>query len=84
MTQNDWIGKEAEIQQDFIWGVGPETLYQITRAEYKTEPDSIPVKDLIRLFKNISYRNEIHITTGENSSGLNRPKQNHPKISGGG
>ena len=30
--------------------MGPEALYQITRAEYKTEPDSIKVKDLIRLF----------------------------------
>ena len=34
----------------FPEGVGPEALYQITRAEYKTEPDSIKVKDLIRLF----------------------------------
>ena len=49
-TQNCWTGKEAEIQEAFIWGVGPEALYQMTRAEYKTEPDSIPVKDLIRLF----------------------------------
>ena len=27
-----------------------EALYQITRAEYKTEPDSIKILDLIRLF----------------------------------
>ena len=33
-----------------IWGVGPGALYQITRAEYKTEPDSIKIKDLIRLY----------------------------------
>ena len=25
-------------------------MYQITRAEYKTEPESIKIKDLIRLF----------------------------------
>ena len=50
MTQNGWTGKEAEIQEDFIWGVAPEALYQMTRAEYKTEPDSIRVKELIRLF----------------------------------
>ena len=46
----EWSGKEQLIQEDFIWGVGPEALYQITRAEYKTEPDSIKIKDLIRLF----------------------------------
>ena len=49
-TDADWNGKEQAVQEDFIWGVGPEALYQITRAEYKTEPDSIKVKDLIRLF----------------------------------
>ena len=36
-TQNGWTGKEAEIQEHFIWGVGSEALYQMTRAEYKTE-----------------------------------------------
>ena len=30
--------------------MGPEALYQITRAEYKTEPDSIKIKDLTRVF----------------------------------
>ena len=45
-----------------MWGVGPETWYQITGAEYKTEPDSIKIEDLIRLFtendlpKRITYR----------------------------
>ena len=46
----NWSGKEQTIQEDFIWGVGPEALYQITRAEYKTEPDSIKKLDLIRIF----------------------------------
>ena len=50
ITDANWNGKEQAPQEDFIWGVGPEALYQITRAEYKTEPDSIKVKDLIRLF----------------------------------
>ena len=49
MTDSGWSAKEQAIQEDFLWGVGPEALYQITRAEYKTEPDSIKVKDLIRL-----------------------------------
>ena len=30
--------------------MGAEALYQITRGEYKTEPDSIKILDLIRLF----------------------------------
>ena len=50
ITDANWNGKEQAIQEDFIWGVGPEALYQITTAEYKTELDSIKVKDLIRLF----------------------------------
>ena len=50
ITDTGWTGKEQLIQENFLWGVGPEALYQITRAEYKTEPDSIKVKDLIRLF----------------------------------
>ena len=43
--------------------VGPEALYQITRAEYETEPDSIKVKDLIRLFTEfyMPKRNTCHI-----------------------
>ena len=50
VTETGWTGKEKAIQEDFIWGVGPEALYQITRAEYKTDPDSIKIEDLIRLF----------------------------------
>ena len=50
VTETGWTGKEKAIQEDFIWGVGPEALYQITRAEYKTDSDSIKIKDLIRLF----------------------------------
>ena len=50
ITESGRTRKEQAIQEDFLWGVGPEALYQITRAEYKTEPDSIKVKDLIRLF----------------------------------
>ena len=50
ITVNEWTGIEQPFQEDFIWGVGPEALCQITSAEYKTEPDSIKIKDLIRLF----------------------------------
>ena len=62
ITQTDWSGKEAEIQKDFIWGISPEALYQMTRAKYKTEPDKIAVKDLIRLFNEnfLPKRNTYH------------------------
>ena len=85
MTQTGWSGKETEIQEDFIWGIGPEALYQMTRAEYKTEPDKIAVKDLIRLFfrMNISYRSGTPTITAENSSGRNRPNPKHRRTSGG-
>ena len=47
---NRLVRKKTEIQENFIWGIGPEALYQMTRADIKTEPDKITVKDLIRLF----------------------------------
>ena len=63
ITHNGWTGKEQAIQEAFIWGVGPKAHYQIARAEYKTEPDTMKVKDLIRLFTGyympkITYHNQ--------------------------
>ena len=83
MTQTGWSGKETEIQEDFIWGIGPEALYQMTRAEYKTEPDKIAVKDLIRLFNEyfLPERNTYH--NRENSSGQDKPNPKHQKTFGG-
>ena len=49
-TDTNGTGKEQATQEDFLWGVGPEALYQIIMAENKTQPDSIQIKDLIRLF----------------------------------
>ena len=62
ITDANWKRKKQAVQEDFIWAVGPEALYQITRAEYKTEPDSIKVKDLIRLFTEfyMPKRNNYH------------------------
>ena len=48
ITQTGWSGKETETQEDFIWEIGSEALYQITPAEYKTEFDKIAVKYLVR------------------------------------
>ena len=63
ITESGWIGKEKLIQEDLIWEVGPEVLYQITRAQKKKEPDSVKLEDLIRLFteyyspKRMTYHN---------------------------
>ena len=48
ITEAGWTAeKEAKIQEDFIWGVGPGSLYQITRAEYKTpRPNSVIYRTL--------------------------------------
>ena len=35
MTQNGCTERETEIQEEIFWGIGPETMYQMTRAEYK-------------------------------------------------
>ena len=37
ITDTGWAAKEQAIHEDFIWGGGPEALFQITRAEYKTD-----------------------------------------------
>ena len=37
----DWSGKEQIVQEDFIWGVGPEALYQITGANTKRNPTAL-------------------------------------------
>ena len=62
MTQNDSATKENQIQDDFVWHIGPEALYQMTGAEYKIEPDKTAIKDLIRLFNEdfLTKRNTYH------------------------
>ena len=50
ITQNSWPANEQAIQEEFIGGVEPEALNQITRAELKTEQHILKIKDLIRLF----------------------------------
>ena len=58
--------------------MGPKALYQTTRAAYKTESDSIKIKDLIRLFteyylpkRNTHYNHGVFL--GEtNGSGIIR------------
>ena len=50
LARSGWQ-KQIEIERDFIWGIETDALYHMTRAEYKTEPDKIAIKDLIRLFK---------------------------------
>ena len=51
MTQTGSPEKQTEVQEDFIHGIGTEALYQMTRVEYKTEPDKIAIKNLINLIR---------------------------------
>ena len=81
MTDSGWSAKEQAIQEDFLLGVGPEALYQITRAEYKTEPDSIKVKDLIRLSTEFYMPKKTHTIIVEISSERNKQKRKHWKTS---
>ena len=84
ITVNEWIVKEQLILEDFIWGVGPEALYRITRAKYKTEADIIKIKDLIRLFTEyyLPKRNTNH--RRGNFSGQIKRRKKHPKTFGEG
>ena len=83
ITEAGWTAeKETKIQEDFFWGVGPEALYQITRAEYKTDTDSIKIKDPIRLYTEHYLPNGTHITIEETSFGRNNRRMKHPKSSG--
>ena len=50
MTHTDWATKESQIQDDFLWGIVLEALYQMTRAESKSESDKIAIMEIIRLF----------------------------------
>ena len=83
MTQNDWATKENQLKDVFVWGIGPEAQYQMTRAEYKTEPDKIATKDLVWLFKEYFLPKKTHTTIVENSSGPNKPKLRHQSSSSG-
>ena len=79
LTQTGWSGEEMEVQEDFIWGIGQEALYQMTRGEYKTKPDKIAINDLLRLLNDVFYQ-KMYFITEVISSGENKPRR---KISGG-
>ena len=78
ITDSGWTSKGQAIQEDFLWGVAPEALSQITRAEYKTGPDSIKIKNT----PNTIYRNELLTTIEEIFSGRNNQKKKHRRIFG--
>ena len=77
MTRNDRATKETLIQ-DFLWGIGPETLYQITRAECKTEPDRINL-----VFQRTFSAYKTNTTIEENSFGPNKLNQRDQQTFGG-
>ena len=75
LTQTRWTKEKTGMQDEFIWGIVPEALSQMTRAEYKTEPD--------KMLPHNSYRKETHDTIKTNSSGQDTRKAKHQKTSGG-
>ena len=38
-NHTDRATKENQIQEDFVWFIGPKALYQMTEAENETDPD---------------------------------------------
>ena len=58
--------KEQPIQKDFIWGVAPEGLFQITRTEYKTQQYKNK-KTWSGYSRNIIYRHNNQKTQSKNS-----------------
>ena len=62
LTQTDWATKKNRYKAILYGGIGPEALYQMTRAEYETEPVKIAIKELIRLFNEyfLPKRNTYH------------------------
>ena len=43
MTGIEWITKEENIQQYFLWVLRPEGAHQITQTKYRTDPDIIKI-----------------------------------------
>ena len=80
ITDSGWGAKEQAIQENFFRGVGPEALFQITRAEYKTDPDSIKIKMYSGYTPNTTSRNETLTTIEEISFGQNSQKKKHRRI----
>ena len=77
----EWTGKEQLIQEDFFRGVGPEALYQITRAEYKTKPDSIKIRPDPAIYR-ILLTETKHVPQPRRFFGQSKRRKKHPKNSG--
>ena len=66
LTSNSWTEKEPGIRQDFIWGAGPSAIENITKGEFKTNPDTKNTERLLQLFKDyyMLKRNTYHSRGG--------------------
>ena len=49
MTKNAPIDEESKNEEEFILGICPEALYQMTLTEHKIKEDKRAIKDWIRL-----------------------------------
>ena len=50
LNGTEWEEEEEKIQQDFLLAVGPEARHQITRYEYRTEPDNFKIDKFFKLY----------------------------------
>ena len=84
IREANWTGKKTSRTRRFHMGCGTGSTLSDNKAEYKTEPDSIKIKDLIRLFTEfyMPKRNTYH--NRRDFFGRSRPKMRHPKNSGDG
>ena len=83
ITQTDWATNENQVQDDFVWGIGPEALYQMTEQNTRPSRTKSQSKNKFGYSTSTSYRKEIHITTGENAFGPNKLKPKHRRTFGG-
>ena len=78
MTGTEWITKEKKVQQDFLSALEPEATHQITRSEYRTQPDKIKTDKLIKLY-NRHYLPKRNKNNSRKFSEQNKPIRQHLK-----
>ena len=75
---NEWSTKEEKIQQDFLWALRPKATHQITKSDYRTDPDNIKIDKLKKNYiTDIIYRKETNKNQEEISFGQNKKVRRH-------
>ena len=82
-TQKGSSETEGEIQDNFMWDIGPEEVHQRTRAQNRTKLDKITVKHLIPLRNKHLLPKRIYIIIRQNIFWTKHTKTERPEDSGG-